>query len=161
MKSFPQPSPCLKHDDLPERLEGLAREIASVARNMRSEGAEPAKGSKISLVDLETNLAKARMLLAIRRLRDQLFPQQLLGEPSWNILLDLYVADIEDRPISVSSACLASAAPATTGLRHLDFLVEQGLVVREADKTDKRRIFVKLSPGTRSAFESFMKRLTV
>ena len=40
---------------------------------------------------------------------------ELFGEPAWDILLDLYIANVENKPVSVSSACIGSAAPPTTG----------------------------------------------
>ena len=69
----------------------------------------------------------------------------LLGEPAWDILLDLYIAQATQQEVSVSSACIGSAAPATTGLRWLGVLQEAGLVTRINDDEDHRRVLVKLS----------------
>ena len=64
------------------------------------------------------HLALARKAYALRRKRAALFGNpDLFGEPAWDILLDLYIAAGEGKPVSVSSACIGSAAPATTGLR--------------------------------------------
>lgn len=90
-------------------------------------------------------LALARALLDLRRRRDRLFSARLFGEPAWDILLDLYIARLEGRAVSVSSACAAGAVPSTTGLRWLTELEREGLVVRAADPHDGRRVFVALS----------------
>ena len=88
---------------------------------------------------------QVRRQLALRRRRDGLFPPDLFGEPAWDMLLDLYVAASERRPISVSSACLAAAVPPTTALRYIATLERSGLIEREADPADRRRFHVRVS----------------
>jgi hypothetical protein len=80
-----------------------------------------------------------------RRRRERFLPPDLFGEPAWDILLDLFIAGVTEREISVSSACLASAVPETTALRWIGELVERGLVKRRSDVVDKRRHFLSLS----------------
>ena len=46
-----------------------------------------------------------------RRRRARHLPTRLLGEPAWDILLDLYVAAGRGQAVSVSNACLAADAP--------------------------------------------------
>jgi hypothetical protein len=60
--------------------------------------------------------ALARRYLRHRRERERLLPD-LFADPAWDILLDLFAASIERRPVSVSSACVAAAVPPTTALR--------------------------------------------
>jgi len=88
----------------------------------------------------------ARHAYATRRRRTAIFKNdELFGEPAWDILLDLYIAHAENKPVSVSSACIGSAAPPTTGLRWLGVLSEQGLILREHDPEDQRRVLVRLT----------------
>lgn len=88
----------------------------------------------------------ARTTYARRRQRGAIFGNaELFGEPAWDILLDLYIAFIDEKAVSVSSACIGSAAPPTTGLRWLGVLAENQLVVREQDPNDQRRVLVKLT----------------
>lgn len=62
------------------------------------------------------------------------------------MLLDLYVSRSKGlRPVSVSSLCIASAVPATTALRWINALVQEGLVARQPDLRDKRRVLVSLT----------------
>jgi DNA-binding MarR family transcriptional regulator len=49
------------------------------------------------------------------------------------------------RRVSVSSAGIASAAPATTALRWIKQLEASGVIRREADPQDRRRIYLRLS----------------
>jgi hypothetical protein len=102
------------------------------------------------------HLALARKAYALRRKRTAIFGNpDLFGEPAWDILLDLFIAHGEGKPVSVSSACIGSAAPATTGLRWLGVLADEGLVVRENDPEDHRRVLVRLTPAGRAGMERF------
>ncbi|WP_337661393.1 winged helix DNA-binding protein [Erythrobacter sp. Alg231-14] len=90
--------------------------------------------------------AAARQVYDKRRRRTALFGNaELFGEPAWDILLDLYIAHAEKKPVSVSSACIGSAAPPTTGLRWLGVLAENDLILREHDPEDQRRVLVRLT----------------
>jgi DNA-binding MarR family transcriptional regulator len=81
-----------------------------------------------------------------RRRRARHLPQRLLGEPAWDILLDLYAAAGRGEAVSVSNACLGADAPASTALRWLQHLESDGLVERLPDETDARRHYVRLTP---------------
>lgn len=69
----------------------------------------------------------------------------LLGEPAWDLLLDLFIARCSGLRISVTSACIAAQVPATTGLRWLTVLEERNLVLRAEDRHDKRRTWIYLT----------------
>jgi hypothetical protein len=68
-----------------------------------------------------------------RRARAKVFGGNMLREPAWDILLDLFIAHLDGTAIRVSSACIAACVPATTGLRWLTVLEEQGLITRSQD----------------------------
>ncbi len=103
-------------------------------------------------------LALARKAYALRRKRAAIFGNpDLFGEPAWDILLDLFIAQGEGKTVSVSSACIGSAAPPTTGLRWLGVLADEGLVVREKDPEDNRRVLVRLTPTGQAAMERFFE----
>lgn len=88
----------------------------------------------------------ARDVYQSRRRRAEVFDDTgLFGEPAWDILLDLFIAAKDRKRLPVTSACIGAAVPSTTALRWLTVLEEKGLVVREHDTGDARRIFVRLS----------------
>jgi DNA-binding MarR family transcriptional regulator len=69
----------------------------------------------------------------------------VLGEPCWDILLDLAHARFTCADISVTSACLASGVPATTALRCLTILEEHGLLTRSPSPKDRRSSVVRIT----------------
>ena len=102
------------------------------------------------------NAEYAREAYHIRRRRTDIFGNaELFGEPAWDILLDLYIAYVENKPVSVSSACIGSAAPPTTGLRWLGILSENGFVLREHDPQDQRRVLVRLTERGLTAMDDY------
>jgi DNA-binding MarR family transcriptional regulator len=90
-------------------------------------------------------VAMARKFYQLRRRRSAYFDPMLFAEPAWDMLLDLYVAEREGRPMAVLSACIGAAAPQTTALRWMRILETQGLIRKEVDKRDARRIYVRLT----------------
>lgn len=107
--------------------------------------------AKISLIE------KAETIYRARRRRDAIFGAfAIFGEPSFDVLLDLYVATMRRSAISVSSACIASASPPTTGLRHVTRLEETGLVQRQRDPFDARRVYLTLSQAGVELMEEFL-----
>lgn len=110
----------------------------------------------------QLNAQLAREIYSTRRRRSAIFGNpELFGEPAWDILLDLYVADVEGKPVSVSSACIGSAAPPTTGLRWLGVLAEQDLILREHDPDDQRRVLVRLTESGLAAMDEFFASMVV
>ncbi|WP_298171919.1 winged helix DNA-binding protein [Novosphingobium sp.] len=105
----------------------------------------------------EALLAFARETYAIRRRRDRHLPGDLFGEPTWDILLDLYVATREGRPVPTTSACIGANVPPTTALRWLRILEARGLVEREDDGRDGRRTFVRLSARGLAAMDNWLQ----
>jgi len=118
------------------------------------ESPEGGRSDASSLRQVYCDMAAA--LYQRRRSRAALFDNaDLFGEPAWDILLDLYIAFNRRDCVSVSSACIGSAAPPTTGLRWLSVLCEKGLTTREHDPADQRRVLVRLTPRAVAAMDSY------
>ncbi|GAA0328886.1 hypothetical protein GCM10009087_43880 [Sphingomonas oligophenolica] len=96
---------------------------------------------------------RARAVYRARRQRDAAFGKDmdLFGEPAWDILLDLLVADADGRRISITSASGAANVPPTTALRMIAILEERGLIERSDDPCDRRRSWVTLTDRGRAA----------
>lgn len=101
-------------------------------------------------------LETARALYRERRLRAQYFPGSLLVEPTWDMLLDLFIADRERRKTTIKSVCISANVPTTTALRHLRWLYEQGLVERLVHPRDARSKHVRLTAAALEAMENYL-----
>lgn len=99
----------------------------------------------------------ARSVLRNRDRRAKFLNSQLFADPAWDMLLELYCAELDQRRMSVTRLCIASRVPATTGLRWLATLDKEGLITRRSDPLDQRRVFVALSDCGRSAMRHYFE----
>lgn len=99
--------------------------------------------------------AALRAVIRSRRARGQFFSADLFADPGWDILLDLMAARCERRRVSVSSLCIAAAVPPTTALRWIKDMTSAGLLVRQADVADGRRIFIDLADSAVTAMRAY------
>ena len=115
----------------------------------------------IRTAPLGEHVAAAHRLYRERRARLQSFSQSfaIFGEPGWDILLEIYLADTVGRAMCVGTACLAADVAQTTGLRWLAKLEKIGLVTREDDPRDGRRGLVMLTPRGRTEMERYLARI--
>lgn len=123
-----------------ERLEARLRGLSQ-----RLNGG-PQKDPSASLV---------RSVVQARQARSAHFNQYLFADPAWDILLELFAIELEQRRVSVSKLCLSAGVPLTTALRWIDKLHEEGLLSREEDPYDGRRVWVSLSPAGSKAMRSY------
>lgn len=86
-----------------------------------------------------------RSCIQARQARDRALGADLFSDPAWCMLLDLYLDHVAREPSSVSSLCLASRIPQSTGLRWLVMLDKAGLISRRADPVDRRRTLIELT----------------
>ncbi len=118
-----------------------------------------AAGSGVAFTGKAADLVEG--IYRARRLRDDAFGP-IAGqfrEPTWDILLDLYLAAAKGRPVSVSSACIGSGAPQTTAIRHLALLESAGLVVRSPNPMDNRAGIVTLTEEAIRRVDDWARRV--
>lgn len=101
----------------------------------------------------------ARAIYRARGLREKWFADLRLAEPAWDILLDLYASQCEERTVSVSSCCIAARIPPTTALRWVDVMEAKGHLQRLSDPFDGRRQIVRLTPETFERMSDLLLRL--
>lgn len=142
------------------RLRQLSDEVNRIAATLARISASPpiappppkaAIGTHVPEISAET----VRSVIRARRVRTRYFPDHLFADPAWDMLLDLLQAEIAQLRVPVSSLCIAAAVPATTALRWLKTMVEEGIFIRLADPHDGRRVFVELAPETSDALRRY------
>lgn len=95
---------------------------------------------------IEDWLETAMDVYALRRSREKIFGSaQLFGEPTWDILLDLFIAELKNTKIQTTSACIGAQVPQTTALRWIALLERENLVRRYRDGADSRRVYIQLT----------------
>jgi hypothetical protein len=97
-----------------------------------------------------------RDAIRARRLRDEYFGAGLFEDPAWDMLLDLFAAELERAQVSVSSLCLAAAVAPTTALRWIARMTDAGLLERQPDPFDRRRAFMGLSRRASTAMRTYI-----
>ncbi len=107
--------------------------------------------------DQQVSQQEVRAILKMRRNRARFFKADLFADPAWDILLDLYAAELAQQRVAVTSACHAAAVPATTALRWIGQLEREGLINRRADPMDGRRQFLMLSNEGLEAMNAYFK----
>ena len=128
---------------------------AQLARQMRQRQETATTDGEEAASPTERRRAALRDVKAMRRTRSSLFPTELFSDPCWEMLLDLYDAQLTGAEVTVTSLGAASGVPLTTALRRMDELQRHNLIERSDDAGDRRRTIIRLSePGLR-AVETF------
>lgn len=135
-----------------QALQAQAAELAEIiTRADNDPGGTPQNPAGVS--------ALAKGIISARNQRSKFLPSKLFSDPAWDMLLELYAAEIAQRRMTVGQACKAAKAPATTALRWLNTLEENGLVKRHADPLDARRFFVSLTATGSDAMAGFLQSM--
>jgi hypothetical protein len=147
-----------KFDHTSSWLSGLREALASAASrldeareflDMASSGHDPG----INLVELAEKLYKAR------RIRERFFPAGLFAEPTWDLLLDLYIAHHRARIVITSGACIAANVPLTTGLRWLEKLEAAGVIRRSPSPADHRLVLISLTEQSLARMSDLLRQI--
>lgn len=104
-------------------------------------------GRSTGFPDRDLALSNARRTARRRLLRRHIVgSKRYLGEPAWDMLIDLFIQHCEEKKISTGDLCVSSSLPLSTALRLVQRMCDDGLIHKTADNTDGRRQFVELNP---------------
>lgn len=150
-------SPDVRRDDflkLTEEVHRIATSLVqlstSLPNGLGEETLEEDDGIQISKEAVE-------WVIAMRRARSKYLSGDLFAEPAWDLMLDLLRAEIVGTRVSVSSACIAARVPATTALRRLSILAEQGVIIRKRHPSNRTVILVELSRGASQTLRRYFR----
>ena len=147
------------------RLRQLSDEVSRIAATLARLSTGPAASSAEQPAPIAEEapavpLDAVRQVIRARRLRARFFDEQLFADPAWDMLLDLFQAEIAQHRVPVSSLCIAAAVPATTALRWIKTMTDAGLFQRRADPHDGRRVFVELSPKASNGMRRYFAEVS-
>lgn len=143
-------------------LDDALSQIADLQRQLNSLKASLERGTTSSgPEDPGATALRVRRLLKARRAREQFFEATLFADPAWDILLESYAAYLLEQRTSVSVLCDAAAVPATTALRWLNKLEQEGLLVRRDDPLDRRRTWMELTPAAAATMRRYLEAISI
>ncbi|WP_309661478.1 hypothetical protein [Sphingomonas sp.] len=143
------------------RLRQLSDEVSRIASTLARLSTGPASSPRLTEMppvsgDLpQVSAETVRNVIQARRLRARYFDENMFADPAWDMLLDLLQAELTQLRVPVSSLCIAASVPATTALRWLKTMTQQGIFERRADPHDGRRVFVELAPQASQALRRY------
>jgi DNA-binding MarR family transcriptional regulator len=83
--------------------------------------------------------------------------KDIVFNPAWHLLLELFVAQLERRPVPVTNACLSLGTAQTTALRYLTDLERRGLIESLSDPADGRRRLIRLTPRVEAELRCYLQ----
>lgn len=106
-----------------------------------------------------TRLEMCRRLIASRRIVGDRLGYGICPSPILDMLLELFVATNEGRPVYSWSLCMFAHVPISTALRKMETMEQEGMVIREKTSRDRRRVQVYLTPAGHATIEGLLDRL--
>jgi DNA-binding MarR family transcriptional regulator len=135
-------------------VRALAHQLITWADHL-STGYEPAR----ELTEQDRHhftLGLAEALRESRRLRTELFGTVQLHNPNWDVLLDLFIQEMNGFRTSLDHLALTGDLPATTVYESVDVLARAGLIERSPDRFDTRVMWLSLTvTGRQGLFDLF------
>jgi DNA-binding MarR family transcriptional regulator len=151
------------------RVNFTARDVSDAARLLGKlaradtlggpDGARRREPKPVSATARQQLHQKALALIDERRLREQFFNPSIFGEPAWEILLALYVADSGGERETAVRLAQRIQTPLTSILRWIAYLERERLIERRAHPTDRRKFFIQLGAKGRQAVEHYLTAL--
>jgi len=106
-----------------------------------------------------TLLALARQIQAMRANTAKFFPRDVFRDSAWDMMLELFIAEQQNRPLCVKELILVSGESSTSALRRIDRLEGAGLIRRRTDPADHRRLAVTLTQRGTDAMTAMLRHL--
>jgi len=148
------------------QLRQLSDEVGRIATKLARLAVQPDASANSRFDQLandgdrtEVAIETVRNVIHARRLRSHFFADELFADPAWDMLLDLFEAELSQHRVSISSLSSAAAVPPTTALRWIATMTNANLFRRRPDPCDGRRVFIELSPEASAAMRRYFSRL--
>lgn len=127
-------------------------------------GDEPAAPVRVEL-EPRSDVAAPRPVdqlsfsIQARRMRRHHFGSAQMSGPTWDMMLDLMLANANGRILSASDLATGAGVPLSSGLRMIASLEAMGLVKRSIDERDRRRTIVRLTDAGTERMASYFEKV--
>ena len=132
--------------------------------DMLAKGGDEQAQAAVSGFVLPTAEAQPRLVdqlalsIQVRRMRRTHFGTAQMSGPTWDMMLDLMLANANGRTLSASDLATGAGVPLSSGLRMIAALEVQGLVKRSIDERDRRRSLVRLTEAGTEKMASYFEK---
>lgn len=93
-------------------------------------------------------------VLEIRKNRSEVFGSDLFSDPAWDILLELFAAELTKRKVKLAD--LNSIAALSTVARWLAALEQRGLIICDGDPLEADNFWIELSRDCAAKMATFL-----
>ena len=139
-------------------VRALAHQLLSWADHL---SAVPQPGRELSEADRhDLILGLALATRGARRLRAEIFPGAPLHNAAWDVLLDLFIQEMNGFRTSLDHMSLAGDLPAATVYEAVEQLAGLGLLERAPDRFDSRVVWLSLSGRGRQGMFDLLEQST-
>lgn len=145
--------------ELSQKVSRIASTLANLATQSEIAAAPIAEQPADDSVEADVHVQAVRDVILARRLRARFFDGKLFADPVWDMLLELFHAEISKRPVLVTALCMGSAIPPATALRWVKVMTEADLIRSYPDLRDPSRIFIELSATASAAMQNYFREL--
>ena len=97
--------------------------------------------------------------IQLRRLRKSHFGTAQMSGATWDMMLDLMLANANGRVLSASDLATGAGVPLSSGLRMIAAIEVAGLVKRSIDERDRRRTIVRLTEAGAEKMASYFEKI--
>jgi hypothetical protein len=138
------------------RNEALGPCQSKTPRDHLGEPIERSKRQKSAAPEAARSSAQLKEVIMARRVRADFFGSHLFHDPAWDILLRAYVALLDEERLSISALLPTSIVPATTTLRWVKALKQDGWLECSDDPLEDTLSLLELSTAGRAGMESYL-----
>lgn len=146
--------PLIKIREVLSELAGLIDNV--VSRDAASTGdTTSAAGPVDASISAPVDPSLVEAFINTRKARNAFFPKNWFSDPSWEILLFLFLAHLKDDGVTVGSLSNGTDSRPTTTIRWIDIMESYQLVSRSRCTLDSRRVYVKLAQNGVDAMTNY------
>lgn len=112
---------------------------------------------------VEIPAALVRIAVRIHALREARFchfDRALYGEPAWDMLLAIYIAQGRGVSLSTAEVCEEAEAPKTTALRWIGHLEREGLVTKRPNPRRSNSFLVEITEKAALELNHYLARVS-
>lgn len=142
-----------------QRATAWQRTDAAASGNVRSLPPQNNLAPRPGLSKISQHQDILREEAARRAMRAKFLPAEITRGVIWEIITDVYLANISGERISLSCIAMDSLAPRSTIMRQVNILVLKGYLIKDPDPEDRRRFWVSTSAAVRDGISAYLHSL--